>query len=123
MIRRRSYQNIRNALGRQAAVVLLGARQVGKTTLALEVAEIADAVYLDLESRADRDKLAEPALYLGEYEDRLVILDDSHRTPALFQELRGLTITVMNRRTQNEWPTGPNQSPGCPNTCENVDKY
>ena len=39
------------------------------------------------------------------------------------QELRGLTITVMNRRTQNEWPTGPNQSPGCPNTCENVDKY
>ena len=90
MIRRRSNQNVLNALGRQAAVVLLGARQVGKTTLALDIAENADAVYLDLESRADREKLAEPALYLDEYEDRLVILDEIHRVPELFQELRGL---------------------------------
>ena len=90
MIRRRSNQNVLNALGRQAAVVLLGARQVGKTTLALDIAENADAVYLDLESRADREKLAEPALYLDEYEDRLVILDEIHRVPEMFQELRGL---------------------------------
>ena len=90
MIRRRSYQNVVNALGRQATVALLGARQVGKTTLALEVAEGSNAVYLDLESHADRVKLADPALYLGEYEDRLVILDEIHRVPELFQELRGL---------------------------------
>ena len=90
MIHRRSYQNVLNALGRQAAVALLGARQVGKTTLALEIAESAGAIYLDLESRADREKLAEPALYLDEYEDRLVILDEIHRAPELFQELRGL---------------------------------
>ncbi len=90
MISRRSYQNVVNALGRQAAVALLGARQVGKTTLALEVAEGSNAVYLDLESHADRVKLADPALYLGEYEDRLVILDEIHRVPELFQELRGL---------------------------------
>ena len=79
-----------DALDRQAAVVLLGARQVGKTTLALEVAEGSEAIYLDLESHADRVKLADPALYLGEYEDRLVILDEIHRVPELFQELRGL---------------------------------
>ena len=90
MIRRRSYQNVVNALGRQAAVALLGARQVGKTTLALEVAEGSNAVYLDLESHADRVKIADPALYLDEYEDRLVILDEIHRVPELFQELRGL---------------------------------
>ena len=90
MINRRSYQNVLNALGRQAAVVLLGARQVGKTTLALEIAEGLNAVYLDLESRADREKLGEPALYLREYEDSLVILDEIHRVPELFQELRGL---------------------------------
>ena len=90
MIRRRSNQNVLNALGRQAAVALLGARQVGKTTLALEIAESAGAIYLDLESRADREKLVEPALYLDEYEDRLVILDEIHRVPELFQELRGL---------------------------------
>lgn len=90
MIYRRSYQNVLNALDRQAAVVLLGARQVGKTTLAHEVAEESEAIYLDLESHVDRVKLADPALYLGEYEDRLVILDEIHRVPELFQELRGL---------------------------------
>ena len=83
MIHRRSYQNVLNALGRQAAVALLGSRQVGKTTLALEIAESAGAIYLDLESRADREKLAEPALYLDEYEDRLVILDEDSPRPGI----------------------------------------
>ena len=78
------------ALDRQAAVVLLGPRQVGKTTLALDIAEGSDAIYLDLESRADLGKLADPALYLTEYENRLVILDEIHRVPELFRELRGL---------------------------------
>ena len=58
--------------------------------MALEIAESSDALYLDLESGADRAKLADPSLFLGEYEDRLVVLDEIHRTPELFQELRGL---------------------------------
>lgn len=48
------------------AVVLLGARQTGKTTLALAVAERHDALNLDLESERDRAKLAEPELYLAD---------------------------------------------------------
>ena len=75
---------------RQAAVALIGPRQVGKTTLAHAIAEQTEAVYLDLEAGADRAKLADPALFLSEYEDRLVILDEIHRAPELFQELRGL---------------------------------
>ena len=71
-------------------MALLGPRQVGKTTLALEIAEQWHALYLDLETRADRAKLEEPALFLREYEDRLVILDEIHRVPELFQELRAL---------------------------------
>lgn len=90
MIRRRAYQTVLDALGRQAAVALIGPRQAGKTTLAHEIAEKSDAVYLDLETRAARDKLADPALFLKEYEDRLVILDEIHRLPEVFQELRGL---------------------------------
>jgi len=90
MIRRRAYRAVLNALGRQAAVALIGPRQAGKTTLALALAEGSDALYLDLEARADRDRLSDPALYLGEHEDRLVILDEIHRTPELFRELRGL---------------------------------
>ena len=72
------------------AVALVGPRQVGKTTLALEVARQHNSVYLDLESDADRIKLDDPILYLSRYDDELVILDEVHRLPALFQNLRGV---------------------------------
>lgn len=90
MIRRRLKDKVRQALEYQAAVAIIGPRQVGKTTLALEIGDEKDALYLDLEDRSDRDKLADPRLFLERYEDRLVILDEIHRTPELFRELRGI---------------------------------
>jgi hypothetical protein len=90
MIRRRVRQIVKDALDRQAAVALLGPRQVGKTTLAQEIGQETGALYLDLEAQADRAKLAEPALFLRGFEDRLVILDEIHRVPELFQTMRGL---------------------------------
>ena len=72
------------------AVALLGPRQSGKTTLALEAAKSIPSIYLDLESERDRAKLAQPELYLVDHLDKLVILDEVHRTPALFPVLRGL---------------------------------
>lgn len=90
MIPRRALNDVRRALSRQAATALLGPRQVGKTTLAREIARTTDSLYLDLQSRADRARLAEPRLFLRPYEDRLVILDEIHRVPELFPELRGL---------------------------------
>lgn len=72
------------------AVALIGPRQVGKTTLALAIAERRPSVYLDLESDADRAKLSEPELYLEQHGDKLVIVDEVHRLPNLFQNLRGL---------------------------------
>lgn len=71
-------------------MALLGPRQVGKTTLALEVAATRPSVYLDLESEADRAKLTDPELYLAQHADKLVILDEIQRVPQLFQSLRGL---------------------------------
>lgn len=90
MIPRRALAAVESALQRQAAVALLGPRQVGKTTLALALADKTPSLYLDLESRADRAKLSDPALFLERHEDRLVILDEVHRVPELFQTLRGL---------------------------------
>ncbi len=90
MIKRNIHQNILRGLSRQAAVALIGPRQVGKTTLALEIANTRKAVYLDLEAYEDREKLRNPALFLTKNEDRLVILDEIHRMPELFQTLRGL---------------------------------
>ncbi|WPL17555.1 hypothetical protein Thiowin_02580 [Thiorhodovibrio winogradskyi] len=78
------------ALARQAAVALIGPRQVGKTTLALEIGNARQALYLDLKNSDDRQRLANPVLFLENVEDRLVILDEIHRLPALFQDLRGI---------------------------------
>ncbi len=90
MIPRRALAAVQDALQRQAAVALTGPRQVGKTTLALEIAAGLPSIYLDLEAREDRAKLADPALFLGNYEDRLVVLDEIHRAPEIFPALRGL---------------------------------
>ncbi len=89
------------ALAEVPAVALLGPRQVGKTTLAHEVARTRPSVYLDLESDADRAKLAEPELYLAQHADKLVILDEIQRTPQLFRSLRGL-IDAARRRGQGK---------------------
>jgi predicted AAA+ superfamily ATPase len=90
MIPRRALQPVERALVRQAAVALIGPRQVGKTTLAFEIASTTPSLYLDLEARENREKLSSAALFLNAYADRLVILDEIHRAPELFQTLRGL---------------------------------
>jgi len=81
---------IEQLLGRHPAVGLLGPRQAGKTSLALEISRGYPSVYLDLESPTDRAKLVEPELYLNEQSGKLVILDEIQRMPELFQVLRGM---------------------------------
>lgn len=94
MIRRAAKAKLTQLLARFPAVALLGPRQVGKTTLALsltgEPQTDESPLYLDLELPSDRAKLADPELYLVEHEGRLVILDEIHRLPGIFQTLRGL---------------------------------
>ena len=58
-------QDLERALADAPAVLLLGPRQVGKTTLALQLTGQPTPTYLDLESEADRAKLQEPELFLG----------------------------------------------------------
>lgn len=89
MIDRRIAPDLVRMLRQTPAVVLSGPRQVGKTTLALTVAEGRDATYLDLESETDRARLAEPELYFADHVDELLILDEIHRTPGIFEALRG----------------------------------
>ncbi|MHB8848613.1 MAG: ATP-binding protein [Burkholderiales bacterium] len=90
MITRLLTTQLIDALSRSPAVALIGPRQVGKTTLALEVGKRFHALYIDLESEQGRAKLSQPELYLAEHQDKLVILDEIHRTPDLFPVLRGL---------------------------------
>ena len=90
MIPRRLHSRLHDLLSEYPAVALIGPRQVGKTTLAWQIADALDSVYLDLESPSDLAKLSDPELYLADHQDRLVILDEVHRTPGLFRALRGL---------------------------------
>ena len=90
MIRRRLCDRLLRALAHAPAVVLLGPRQAGKTTLALQVGEHRPSVYLDLEDPDERAKLANPGSYFVDHAAELVILDEVHRTPELFQTLRGV---------------------------------
>lgn len=89
MYKRKTQQFVQSSLESQAAVVLLGPRQVGKTTLALDIASERPSVYLDLEREADRQILTEPDLYLDEQAGKLVILDEVQQMPDLFKTLRG----------------------------------
>lgn len=89
MIDRKVQKLIEESLARQAAVALIGPRQVGKTTLAQELGVARQALYLDLEDPIDRGKLVDPAAFFSAYVDRLVILDEIHRMPDVFATLRG----------------------------------
>lgn len=82
------------------AVCIVGARQVGKTTLAKALVgqqESQPAIYLDLESERDRRKIKDPYLFLSRYEHHCVIFDEIQRMPGLFEVLRG--IIDENRRS------------------------
>jgi predicted AAA+ superfamily ATPase len=90
MIGRRIASETAALLEHSPAVVLTGPRQVGKTTLALEIAAGRPATYLDLESQADRARLVEPELYFADHADELLVLDEIQRQPGLFEVLRGV---------------------------------
>lgn len=100
MLDRRLAPTVISRLERMPAVVLLGPRQVGKTTLAKQIAKRwPTSHYVDLETSPDRDRLKrDPRLYLKDHADDLVILDEVQRVPGLFQELRG----IIDRGRQGE---------------------
>jgi hypothetical protein len=92
------FQRIRHSavgqwLAEFPAVALLGPRQVGKTTLALEFARGTPGHsprYLDLELPADLARLADPQPYLESLGDALVVIDEVQRLPTLFPVLRSV---------------------------------
>jgi len=90
MIERRIEQQVGDALRRSASVALMGPRQVGKTTIALNISESSAAVYLDLEDRLDLQKIQDINAFHMENRDRLIIMDEVQRVPQIFSSLRGI---------------------------------
>ena len=89
LIRRRSFEAIRTALGRASVVVLAGPRQCGKTTLARQFLDPDSVNYFDLESPASLARLDEPMTALEPLRG-LVVIDEVQLRPELFPALRVL---------------------------------
>lgn len=90
MIPRRLEIKIQEALTYSSSVVLLGPRQVGKTTIALNIAETIPSVYLDLEDRMQLDQVSDIVTFHEKNADKLIILDEVQRLPEIFAPLRSI---------------------------------
>lgn len=92
MIPRKVVSLLADDLGYFPAVVLVGPRQVGKTTLAHSLRDIVTKPmhYLDMESDIDRQKLTDAETYLGARADTCVVIDEIQLMPRLFPLLRSL---------------------------------
>ena len=90
MIKRHLEDKIRSALATSSSVALMGPRQVGKTTLAINMANTIPSVYLDLENRIDLQKAQDIEAFHKENSDKLIILDEVQRLPDIFAPIRGL---------------------------------
>lgn len=97
---RRLENELIEAIRHSSSVALMGPRQVGKTTLALNLSEQLPAIYLDLEDQLDISKVQDIAAFHKQNSTRLLILDEVQRTPEIFAPLRG--IIDKERRKGNK---------------------
>ncbi len=97
LIEREITDTVKTRLKNYPAVALLGARQVGKSTLAgMVIEKIPKAIHLDLERPADLNKLTDPEAFFSQFSDHMICLDEIQRTPDIFPILRG--VIDRNRR-------------------------
>lgn len=96
-ITRIAQERLQQLLAQFPIVVIVGARQIGKTTLAKILSETLnkESVYLDLELPSDRNKIQDAELLFSFYENRCVILDEVQREKQLFPILR--SVVDQNR--------------------------
>lgn len=88
--RQRHLSAVQRALRANRVVAILGARQVGKTTLARHITKTTrSSTWFDLEDPGDRARLSDPMLALRS-RTGLVVLDEVQRQPELFEPLRVL---------------------------------
>ena len=91
LIPRNLASEVNKRLQHNPVVVILGPRQCGKTTIALQILKALEkSVYLDLENPADLAKLDDPLAFFSLHEDELICLDEIQRAPELFTTLRSI---------------------------------
>src|ERR1700733_445807 len=100
VIKRRLEHKIEETLKRSPSVALMGPRQVGKTTIAMNISDTIPSMYLDLESRIDLEKVRDISAFHDDNRTKLIILDEVQRLPEVFTPLR--RIIDKERRKGNK---------------------
>ncbi|MDP2388313.1 MAG: ATP-binding protein [Bacteroidota bacterium] len=92
MIKRSIEKSLQYSLKHFPVVILLGPRQVGKTTLAKQLAKSVKkaSLYFDMELNSDYVKFDDAESFLRQHQDKLIIIDEVQRRPELFALLRAL---------------------------------
>ena len=92
MVHRHIEKEIALLMKQFPAVAILGARQVGKTTLAKQLAasQKYPTLYLDLENPLDVRRLSDPFTFLTANKDKCIIIDEVQTMPSLFAVLRSV---------------------------------
>ena len=89
LICRKAQALVKEYLNVFPAVVILGSRQCGKSTLIRMMSEeLPEMLYLDLQNRDDYAMLSEPTLFFRNNADKIVCLDEIQQVPELFSVLR-----------------------------------
>jgi len=98
LIDRHLTETVKRRLQNNPAVAILGPRQCGKTTLAVQIVKyITPSVYLDLENPGDLAKLDDPLAFFSLHHNELVCLDEVQRVPEIFSVLR----SIIDSRNSN----------------------
>jgi predicted AAA+ superfamily ATPase len=90
MITRLEENNVHENLSFFPVVGILGARQVGKTTLAKSLIGFEEILYIDLELNSDLRKLDDAETYLRLHQHKCIVIDEVQRMPSLFPLIRAL---------------------------------
>jgi predicted AAA+ superfamily ATPase len=102
-------KELNRSLARSPAVAILGPRQCGKSTTAKLLLKSIPSVYLDLQDRVDRNKLAEPELFFDHHRDKLICLDEIQLLPGFFSILRSEIVDSM--QPESAWVIAPVDEP------------
>ncbi|MDR0792402.1 MAG: ATP-binding protein [Chitinophagaceae bacterium] len=93
---RRLIDQINESLEHVPVTAVLGARQVGKSTLVKHILSSKDSMYLDLERPSDLNKLEDAELFFSSQKDKLICIDEVQRKPEIFPLIRSL-VDERNR--------------------------
>ncbi len=89
IIDRLLFKDIKPHFDNIPVTAILGARQVGKSTLAKQLLKkYPNVIYLDMEKRSDVQMLAEPESFFAMNKSRIICIDEIQFMPGLFPEMR-----------------------------------